>query len=158
MKSSHQIELTAGLFLLLGIGALFFLSVQATDGGGLLRGGTYQLNAYFSNVGGLKPRAQVSLAGVTVGSVDRIELDTDSLEARVVMSISQRYDDIPDDTSASILTSGILGDQYVGLEPGGSPEPLEDGDRILITQSAVVLEQLISRYLFSGGDEEGDEE
>lgn len=157
MKSSHQIELTAGLFLLLGIGALAFLAVQATDGGGLLRGGTYQLNAYFSNVGGLKPRAQVSLAGVTVGSVERIELDPESLEARVVMSISEQYDDIPDDTSASILTSGILGDQYVGLEPGGSPEPLQDGDRILITQSAVVLEQLISRYLFSG-NEEGDEE
>lgn len=158
MKSTHQIELTAGLFLLLGIGALAFLAIQATDGGGMLRGGSYQLNAYFSNVGGLKPRAQVSLAGVTVGSVERIELDSDSLEARVVMNISERYDDIPDDTSASILTSGILGDQYVGLEPGGSPESLSDGDRILITQSAVVLEQLIGRYLFNSGGEEGEEQ
>lgn len=157
MKSSHQIELTAGLFLLLGIGALAFLAVQATDGGGLLRGGSYQVNAYFSNVGGLKSRAQVSLAGVTVGSVERIELDTDSLEARVVMNISEEYDDIPTDTSASILTSGILGDQYVGLEPGGSPDPLQDGDRILITQSAVVLEQLISRYLFNS-DSNSDSE
>ncbi len=155
MKSTHQIEFAAGLFLLLGIGALIFLAVHATDGGSELRGETYELTGSFSNVGGLRPRAKVSMAGVTVGSVDRIELDPDTLDARVVMKISQRYDDIPDDTSAAIVTAGILGDQYVTLEPGGSPEPMRDGDQFLITQSAVVLEQLIGRFMMGGG---GDDE
>lgn len=155
MKSSHQIEFAAGLFLLLGIGALIFLAVQATDGGSQLRGGSYELTASFGNVGGLKPRAKVSMAGVTVGSVESIELDPDTLDARVRMRISDRYTDIPDDTSASILTSGILGDQYIGLEPGGSPEPMQEGDQFLITQSAVVLEQLIGRFMMGGG---GDDE
>lgn len=156
MKSLLRIEFTAGLFLLLGIGALIFLAVHATDGGSNMRGESYRLTAYFSNIGGLKPRARVTMAGVTVGMVESIELDSDTLDARVVLAINEGFDDLPDDTSASILTSGILGDQYVGLEPGGSPDPLVDGDRILITQSAVVLEQLIGRYMFSGG--EGDSE
>ncbi len=149
MKSSHQIEFTAGIFLLLAIAALVFLAVQATDGGAAMRGESYELVADFSNVGGLKPRAAVSMGGVRIGSVERIELNPDTFEARVTMRISERYNDLPEDTSASILTAGILGDQYIGLEPGGSPEPLRDGDAILITQSAVVLEQLISRYLFN---------
>lgn len=155
MKSSHQIELVAGVFLLLGIAALVFLAVQATDQGGLRTTGSYELVAHFSNVGGLKPRAHVRLGGVTIGTVSSIELDQETFDARVTMRISDRYDELPEDTSASILTSGLLGDQYIGLEPGGSPEPLLEGDRILITNSAVVLEQLISRYLFSadGGEE-----
>lgn len=153
MKSSHQIEMTAGLFLLLAIAALIFLAVQATDRG-VAVGESYTVTAHFSNIGGLKPRAKVSMAGVTVGSVDSISLDPDTLEARVVMRISSRYDELPEDTSASILTAGILGDQYVGLEPGGSPDPLRDGDRILLTNSAMVLEQLISRYMFNT---EGDD-
>lgn len=157
MKSLLRIEFTAGLFLLLGIGALIFLAVHATDGGSNMRGGSYQLTAYFGNIGGLKPRARVTMSGVTVGMVESIELDADTLDARVVLAINEQFDDLPDDTSASVLTSGILGDQYVGLEPGGSPEPLVDGDRILITQSAVVLEQLIGRFMFSGGEGESEE-
>lgn len=153
MKSSHQIELTAGIFLLLAIAALIFLAVQATDRG-IAVGDGYTVTANFSNVGGLKARAKVSMAGVTVGTVESISLDSDTLEARVVMRISGRYDELPEDTSASILTAGILGDQYVGLEPGGSPESLRDGDRILLTNSAMVLEQLISRYMFNT---EGDD-
>lgn len=149
MKSSHQIELTAGIFLLLGIAALIFLAVQATDRGGLRTGDGYNVVAHFTNIGSLKQRANVRLGGVTIGTVESIELEPESLEARVTMRISERYDDLPDDTSASVLTSGLLGDQYIGLEPGGSPEPLRDGDRILVTNSAVVLEQLISRYLFN---------
>ena len=94
------------------------------------------------------------MGGVRIGSVERISLDPDTFTARVVMTISDRYRNLPDDTSASILTSGILGDQYVGLEPGGSPEYLGDGDQILITQSALVLEQLISRFLFNSGGEQ----
>jgi len=154
MKSSNQVEIAAGLFLMLGVAALIFLAVQATDSEGLQRRDSYEVVAYFSNIGGLKPRATVSMAGVKIGTIDSIDLDQDSLEARVVMEIYKDFDDLPNDSSASILTSGILGDQYVGLEPGGSPDPLVDGDRILITNSAVVLEQLIGRYLFNSGEEE----
>ncbi len=153
MKSSHQIEFTAGLFLLLGIAALVFLAVHATDGGALKDGG-YRVVADFSNVGGLKARANVSLGGVRVGSVESIDLDPQTFSARVVMVIGDRYHDLPEDTSASILTSGILGDQYIGLEPGGAPDMLKDGDKIMITQSALVLEQLISRFLFNSGGEQ----
>jgi len=148
MKSSHQIEFTAGLFLLVAIAALIFLAVQATDRG-VVTGGSYQVTAYFSNIGGLKPRARVSMGGVTVGLVESISLDPDTFEARVVMNISDRFNELPEDTSASILTAGILGDQFVGLEPGGSPEPLREGDRIMLTNSALQLEQLISRYMFN---------
>lgn len=153
MKSSHQIELTAGIFLLLAIAALIFLAVQATDRG-VAVGDGYTVTANFTNIGGLKARAKVSMAGVTIGTVDSINLDPDTLDARVVMRIAGQFNELPEDTSASILTAGILGDQYIGLEPGGSPEPLRDGDRILLTNSAMVLEQLISRYMFNT---EGDE-
>ena len=154
MKSSHQIELTAGIFLLLAIAALIFLAMQATDRG-VTTGGSYEITASFSNVGGLKPRAKVSMGGVTIGMVENIQLDPDTFDAQVVMRISDRYDNLPEDTSASILTAGILGDQYVGLEPGGSPEALREGDRIMLTNSAVVLEQLIGRYMFNtDGDDE----
>lgn len=149
MKSSNQVEFAAGLFLMLGVAALIFLALQATDTRGLQRQDSYNVVAYFTNVGGLKTRATVSMAGVKVGTVESIELDEETLEAKVVLKIFEKFDDLPSDTSASVLTAGILGDQYVGLEPGGSPEPLQDGDRILITNSAVVLEQLIGRYLFN---------
>ncbi|TVQ28754.1 MAG: outer membrane lipid asymmetry maintenance protein MlaD [Wenzhouxiangella sp.] len=153
MKSSHQIELTAGLFLLLAIAALVFLAVQATDRG-VVTGGGYQVTAHFTNIGGLKPRAKVALGGVTVGMVESISLDPDTFEARVVMLISDQFSDLPEDTSASIFTAGILGDQFIGLEPGGSPDPLRDGDRILLTNSALQLEQLITRYMFNTEGEE----
>ncbi|MBL37787.1 MAG: outer membrane lipid asymmetry maintenance protein MlaD [Xanthomonadales bacterium] len=153
MKSSNQVEIAAGIFLLLGIAALIFLAVEATDSGGVKTGETYEVRAYFTNVGGLKPKAPVAMAGVTIGRVASIDLDNDSLEARVVLKIDSRFDDLPSDTSASVLTSGILGDQYVGLEPGGAPDALADGDRILLTNSAVVLEQLIGRYLFNSDEE-----
>lgn len=156
MKSNNQVEFAAGLFLLLGIAALVFLAVQATDSNGLQREGSYSVVAQFSNIGGLKTRATVSMAGVKIGTVETIELDPDTLEARVVLKIFESFSDLPNDSSASVLTAGILGDQYVGLEPGGSPDPLQDGDRILVTNSAVVLEQLISRYLFNA--DEGDSE
>ncbi|MEM1082096.1 MAG: outer membrane lipid asymmetry maintenance protein MlaD [Pseudomonadota bacterium] len=153
MKSTHQIEWAAGVFLLLGIAALIFLALQATNGG-RFSGGTYQLMADFSNVGSLKPRAPVNLGGVRIGSVESIELDPISFNARVTLAINTEYDQLPDDSSAAILTSGLLGDQYIGIEPGGSPDVLGNGDRVLITSSAVVLEQLINRYLLNNtGDE-----
>lgn len=154
MKSTNQVEFAAGLFLLLGIVALVFLAIQATNSNGLLQQGSYNIVAHFANVGGLKSRASVSMAGVKIGVVDVIELDPDTLEARVVLKIFNQFDDLPNDSSASVLTAGILGDQYIGLEPGGSPEPLLDGDRILVTNSAMVLEQLISRYLFNSNEED----
>lgn len=153
MKSSHQIELTAGLFLLLAVAALIFLAVQATDRGVVADGG-YEITANFSNIGGLKRRAKVTMGGVTIGTVEDIGLNPDTFEAEVVLRIADQYSNLPEDSSASILTSGILGDQYVGLEPGGSPESLRDGDRVMLTNSAVVLEQLISRYLFNTENEE----
>lgn len=153
MKSSNQIELTAGIFLALAIAALVFLALQATDRG-VVSGGGYQISATFTNIGGLKPKAAVSMGGVTIGAVERIELDPQTFEARVYMLISDAYSDLPEDTSASILTAGILGDQYVGLEPGGSPVALQDGDQVLLTNSAMVLEQMISKYLFSGDGQE----
>jgi len=153
MKSSNQVEIAAGIFLLLGIAALIFLAVEATDTSGLKTGETYQISASFTNIGGLKVRAPVAMAGVTIGRVDSIELDQETLEARVEMDIYTEYDDLPADSSASVLTAGILGDQYIGLEPGGAPDPLTDGDRILLTNSAVVLEQLIGRYLFNSDED-----
>jgi len=154
MKSSNQVEFAAGLFLMLGIAALVFLALQATDTNGLQRQDSYSVVAHFGNIGGLKTRSTVSMAGVKIGTVESIELDHETLEARVVMKISEEFDDLPQDSSASILTAGILGDQYVGLEPGGALEPLRDGDRVMFTNSAVVLEQLIGRYLFNTEDDE----
>lgn len=155
MRSSHTVEFTSGLFLLLGLVALVFLALQSTDVGGVLREGSYRITARFGNIGDLKPRAPVSVGGVTVGNVEKIELDAQTFEAVVTMKISTRFTDLPEDTSASILTKGILGDQYVGLEPGGAPDTLGDGDSLFITQSAVVLENLISKYLFDT-EEEGE--
>lgn len=149
MKSSNHIEITAGIFLALAIAALIFLALQATDRG-VVSGGSYQISASFTNIGGLKPKAQVSMGGVTIGTVERIELDPVTFEARVFMQISDQFSDLPEDTSASILTAGILGDQYIGLEPGGSPVALQEGDQVMLTNSAMVLEQLITKYLLNG--------
>jgi phospholipid/cholesterol/gamma-HCH transport system substrate-binding protein len=154
MSAKNSIEFMAGLFLLLGIAALVVLATAATDAGTSLRSGSYNLSASFANIGDLKLRAPVTIGGVTVGSVEAIELDPATFEAQVSLKINIAYNEIPDDSSASILTSGILGDQYIGLEPGGSPDYLQEGDQILITQPALVIEQLIGKYLFNTSKEE----
>lgn len=154
MSAKNSIEFMAGLFLLLGIAALVVLAMAATDAGSSLRSGSYNLSARFTNIGDLKLRAPVTIGGVTVGSVENIELDPVSFEALVSLKINKDFSKIPDDTSASILTSGILGDQYIGLEPGGSLDSLQEGDEILITQPALVIEQLIGKYLFNTGKKE----
>ena len=151
MNAKNSVEFMAGLFLLLGIAALVVLATAATDAGTSLRSGSYNITASFTNIGDLKLRAPVTIGGVTVGSVEAIELDPESYEARVSMKVNSVFNELPDDSSASILTSGILGDQYIGLEPGGSPDYLLDGDEILITQPALVIEQLIGKYLFNTG-------
>ena len=156
MRANYKVELTSGVFLLLGIAAMLWLATKATDYGMQVGNDTYQVHAHFSNVAELKIRSPVKIGGVTVGLVEKISLDPVTFDAVVAFRIDRRFSDIPSDTSASILTSGMLGDRYIGLDPGGSMESLTDGDEIFITQSAIVLETLISKYMFNkdnGSDE-----
>ncbi len=154
MRANYKVELTSGIFLLMGVAALLWLATEATDYGMQVGEETYIVSARFSNVADLKERAPVKIGGVSVGLVDSITLDPVMFDAIVKMRIDERFADIPTDTSASILTSGVLGDRYVGLEPGGAMEALTDGDEIFVTQSAVVLETMISKYLFNTSKEE----
>ncbi len=147
MKKTRAVELGTGLFALLGIGALFFLTTQATGGDDFSGKDLYSVQARFDNVGSLKPRAPVSMSGVTIGRVTNIEFDPELLNAVVTLSIDGRYNKIPDDSDATILTAGLLGSQYVGLQAGGSDVYLEDGSEVLFTQSAIVLENLIGKFL-----------
>lgn len=141
-------DLWVGLFVLIGMAALVFLALKAGNLASFSTATTYSLNARFDNIGGLKPRAPVKSAGVVVGRVESIGFDTKTFQANVIMSMDARYE-FPKDTSAKILTSGLLGEQYIGLEPGGDTANLATGDRIKMTQSAVVLETLISQFLYS---------
>lgn len=154
MRANYKVEIASGLFLVLGTAALIWLALRATDYGQEIGDEIYTISARFANVGDLRDRAPVKIGGVTVGTVQKVELDPVTFDAVVFMSIATRFNEIPTDTSASILTSGVLGDRYVGLEPGGAPDVLTDGDELLITQSALVLEQIIGKYLFNTGKEE----
>jgi len=149
MRANYKVELTSGVFLLMGVAALLWLATQATNYGMQVSDDTYLVTARFSNVADLKVRAPVKIGGVTVGLVEKVSLDPVDFDAVVEMQIDRRFADIPSDTSAAILTSGVLGDRYIGLEPGGAMDALTDGDQVLITQSAVVLENLISKFLFN---------
>jgi phospholipid/cholesterol/gamma-HCH transport system substrate-binding protein len=140
------IETLVGLFVLLGMLALVFLAMKAANLGNVGGGDTYQLLARFDNVGGLKPRAPVRTAGVTVGRVKSISLDPKSYQGVVTLEIERGFV-FPKDTAAKILTAGLLGDQYVGFEPGGDDKNLAAGDTLAQTQSAVVLENLIGQFL-----------
>ena len=153
MRANYKVEFASGIFLLLGIAALIWLATRATDYGQELGKETYVISARFANVGDLRDRAPVKIGGVTVGMVESIELDPVTFEAIVKMKVSTRFDEIPSDTGASVFTSGVLGDRYIGLEPGGAPDMLVDGDELFITQSALVLEQVIGKYLFNAGSE-----
>ena len=132
-----------------GMAALFFLTTQTTGSNDFSGSDSYEVTARFENVGSLKDRAPVSMSGVTIGRVTSVEFDPQGLEAVVTFNIDQRFDQIPDDSDASILTAGLLGSQYIGLQPGGSDIYLEEGSEILFTQSAIVIENLISKYLFN---------
>jgi phospholipid/cholesterol/gamma-HCH transport system substrate-binding protein len=140
------IETMVGLFVLLGMIGLVFLALQAANLGSVTMGDTYRVTARFDNIGGLKPRAPVRSAGVLVGRVAGISLDPETFQGVVTLDIDRRFN-FPKDTAAKILTSGLLGDQYVGLEPGGDDQNLAAGDTIAQTQSAVVLENLIGQFL-----------
>ena len=142
------IDLWVGIFVVLGIGALLFLALKVGNLATFSSSQTYNVQGRFANIGGLKVRAPIKSAGVVVGRVADIRFDNESYEALVSMNLDQHYQ-FPRDTTAKILTSGILGEQYVGLEAGGDGVMLKDGDRIRLTQSAVVLENLISQFLFN---------
>jgi phospholipid/cholesterol/gamma-HCH transport system substrate-binding protein len=149
MRPSRAIDVSTGLFVLLGFAAIAFLVTQITNREFSLRSDSYRLQAQFENVGGLKAGAPVSMAGVTIGRVESIGYDMDLFKAVATLRIDARYDRIPNDSDAGILTAGLLGGQYVGITPGGSEEPFRDGDRVEFVQDAIVLENLISKYLFS---------
>jgi phospholipid/cholesterol/gamma-HCH transport system substrate-binding protein len=151
------IETLVGLFVLLGLLAIVFLALKAANLATFRVGGTYAVTAKFDNIGGLKVRAPVKSAGVTIGRVATIALDTSSYQGTVTMELEEGIA-FPTDTSAKILTSGLLGDQYIGLEPGGAEQNLKPGDEIRMTQSAVVLENLIGQFLYSKAAEPGGEQ
>jgi len=140
-----------GLFVLLGIAALVFLALRAGNLSTFSLSPTYQVEAHFDNLGGLKVRAPVKASGVVVGRVAAIRFDNHLFQAVVALEMEEPYT-FPADTSASILTSGLLGEQYIGLTPGGEEQTLKPGGRIQYTQSAVVLEDLISKFLYSTAD------
>jgi phospholipid/cholesterol/gamma-HCH transport system substrate-binding protein len=150
------IDLWVGIFVVLGVGALLFLALKVGNLASFSGNETYNVHARFVNIGGLKIRAPIKSAGVVVGRIADIRFDNESYEALVSMNLDYHYQ-FPRDTTAKILTSGILGEQYVGLEAGGDGVMLKHGDRIRLTQSAVVLENLISQFLFNKAAE-GKEE
>ena len=145
------IEAMVGLFVLLGMLGLTFLALKAANLGSLGGGDTYSMQARFDNIGGLKVRAPVRAAGVTVGRVTGIALDGKTFQGVVKMEVERAFQ-FPKDTSAKILTAGLLGDQYIGLEPGGDDKNLAPGDTLAQTQSAVVLENLIGQFLTGKAD------
>ncbi len=149
MIQRRQLELWVGVFVAAGLLALAMLAFRVGNltAGEVVDG--YKIKAEFNNIGGLKVKAPVTLAGVSIGRVSEIRIDPANYQAEVTMNIDGRYNNIPEDTSASILTAGLLGEQYVGLDPGGSGQYLKGGDKIQITQSALVLEKLVSQFLFN---------
>ena len=147
--NSRTIEILVGFFMALGIAALVMLALKVSNLATFGSDDGYRVEAYFEDIGGLKPRSKIAVGGVQVGKVDSIDYEMDTFKAKVVLKIDSKYDTFPIDTAANIYTAGLLGEQYIGLEPGGDLESLKDGDVIEITQSAMVLERLIGQYLFS---------
>lgn len=145
------LDLWVGIFVVGGIAALVMLAMKVGNLGTYNMSESYQVHAYFSNIGGLKAKASIKSAGVLVGRVTDISLDTGRYEAKVTMSLDKRYQ-FPKDTFANILTSGLLGEQYIGLMPGGDDAMLKDGEELKQTQSAVVLEDLIGKFLYNKAD------
>jgi phospholipid/cholesterol/gamma-HCH transport system substrate-binding protein len=166
MRPTRTLEIGTGLFVLLGFAALFFLTTQL-PANGLRLGGTtagYRLTAEFDNVGDLKAGSPVTMAGVRIGEVEGIRFDSTSYKAVAALRIDPQFNQIPDDSDASVQTQGLLGGKYIGIGPGGSDTYLKDGGRIELTQSALVLENLINKLFASfvsqdrdaAGAEQGD--
>ena len=148
MRSTRNLEVGTGLFVLLGFAALAFLTTQLPSSGLKLGGAKsgYHVLAKFDNIGDLKPGAPVSMAGVNIGEVESIRFDPKAFKAAVTLRISNEYNQIPDDSDASIQTAGLLGGKYIGIGPGGSDMFLKDGSTIPFTQSAIVLESLVNKF------------
>ena len=146
------LDLWVGIFVVAGIAALVMLAMKVGNLSSYNMSETYQVHAYFSNIGGLKPKASIKSAGVLVGRVTNIKLDMQRYEAEVVMNLDKRYQ-FPKDTFANILTSGLLGEQYIGLVAGGDSEMLKNGEQLKQTQSAVVLEDLIGKFIYNKAEE-----
>lgn len=153
MNQTRLMELVVGLFICLGLAAMFLLTLQVSTQNDLGRDASYEITARFDNVGSLRVRAPITLAGVRIGRVTGVDVNPETFQAEVKLAIDQRYDRLPSDSSAAIQTAGILGEQYIALQPGGAMENLKAGDRIGFTQSAVVLENLIGRFLAQTGNE-----
>lgn len=149
MVQSRAIEIWVGIFVAAGLAALFMLAMQVSNLSTFTEGAGYTISARFDNIGGLKVRSPVTVAGVRIGRVSDIGYDSDTYQAVVKMTIDAKYNRLPKDTSADILTAGLLGEQYIGLEPGGDETYLKNGDRIQLTQSALILEKIIGQFLFN---------
>lgn len=152
MMYSRTVQIWVGLFVVAGIAALLMLSMKVSNITAFTEAEGYEVRAHFENIGGLKVRSPVTMAGVLVGRVSAIGFDSDLYEAVVTLKVQEQFNRIPQDTSASIFTAGLLGEQYVSLEAGGSETMLTAGDNIRLTQSAVVLEQIIGQFLVSQAD------
>ena len=151
--SIRTVEISVGLFVAAGLAALFMLAMKVSNLATYTGDDGYMISARFDNVGGLKVRSQVAASGVRVGQVVDIAYDIEGYEARVTMSIDPQYDKFPVDTAASVLTSGLLGEQFIGLLPGAEEEYLKNGSEIELTQSALVLEQIVGQFLYSKAEE-----
>lgn len=153
MHISRTVEILVGLFVAIGLVALFFLSMKVSNLADSGNGEGYEISARFENIGSLKVRSPVTMAGVRIGRVSGIVFDKEHYEAVVKMTIDAKYDTLPEDTSASIFTAGLLGEQYIGLEPGADDRYLKQGGEITLTQSSLVLEQIIGQFLFGKASE-----
>ncbi|MDH5632008.1 MAG: outer membrane lipid asymmetry maintenance protein MlaD [Gammaproteobacteria bacterium] len=151
MTNRAAMEFWVGIFVIAGIVALTMLAMKVGNLSSVDVGESYKVTAKFDNIGQLKVKAPITMAGVRVGRVSRIHMDQNFF-AVVTMDIEKRFSNIPSDTGASILTAGLLGEQYIALEPGGDPTPLQEGDEFTITQSAMILEKLIGQFLYNQAD------
>lgn len=146
-----RLEFAVGAFLLLALASLMVLAFASTNKKFGFGAGSYELRARFSNIGQLRAQAPVKIGGVLIGQVAEIQLDPVTFDSVVTLAINDDYDELPADTSAGIYTSGLLGENYIGLSPGGDPEVLQPGEEIAFTQPAVDLLQLVGKYMFGGG-------
>ena len=153
MQHTSTQDTFVGLFVAAGIVGLFFLALQVSNLSSFSDGDSYTITARFENSGGLKPKSPVSAAGVKIGKVSSISFDPKTYESVVQMSIDSKYNTLPDDTTASVFTAGLLGEQYVNLEPGGSDVYLQKDGKIDITNSAIILEKALGQFLFKSAEE-----
>jgi phospholipid/cholesterol/gamma-HCH transport system substrate-binding protein len=153
MQHSSTQDTLVGLFVAAGIAGLFFLALQVSNLSSFTEQEGYTVTARFENSGGLKVKSPVSAAGVKIGQVSDISLDPKTYESVVKIRIDAKYNSIPEDTTASVFTAGLLGEQYISLEPGGSSEYLKQDGQIEITQSAIILEKAIGQFLFKSAEE-----